>query len=570
MSSEQLSHSQPDLITKDAYHRPHRFVSIDFLRGMGIWTMLFLHGLMRVYDLSWTNNSAQISEARIIMFALLLIVLYAGGWCGFFLLISAIGNMISMQKQVQRGGSVSELVLKQVVKGLILLVFAFLTESTMGYQGYMGSVVVGQFSNWSKILYRGYHMETIHTVAWCIILNGIVQGFLVMKGGYQKTKRNILIYAVLSVLVIVLTTSAWNLADFIIPGYPFATYEGVGRIVQYPLEGVSSFGDYILLIFLMPLAGVVEPVFPFLAVSFIGSIIGLLMMEKNPSEKFPRIGILISIPVILIGLVGVGVAIATGTQDIEVFLGNTYNLPRLGVWFWWFLVLTGSQVLATLIFIRLIEFRGKAVPFAQKTLYIRKFGFIAFTIYNYQYIDVIPRAFISLIPGVNAITSRVNGNLTLLVLGGIYLTWWGVMWLWEKVNYVGGMEWMIAVITRAILPREKYKNTDKSITKTKPKWWQVDRMNVRGILYDAQWINIIPPEKVDHANMKDSKLAYKLSFLGIFVVILAFFALDVAIESRATEGKNKYNTRAIIICIFSFVLFLTGFLALTFTTGLVL
>ncbi|MHA1795313.1 MAG: hypothetical protein ACTSUK_04320, partial [Promethearchaeota archaeon] len=95
-----------------------------------------------------------------------------------------------------------------------------------------------------------------------------------------------------------------------------------------------------------------------------------------------------------------------------------------------------------------------------------------------------------------------------------------------------------------------------------------DRLNVKGVLYDANFINIISPEKVDHKNLKDSKLSLQLSLLAPVLMIAGVFALDIAIESITTEGKNKYNRWALILSIFGIIRFIGVFIALTFMSGL--
>jgi len=547
---------------------PNRFASIDFLRGIMIWLMLVLHCLMRVYDLSWAGSSESMAQSRIILIVIMVFTLFLGGWCGFFLLVSAIGNMISMQKSLKNGKSISELTLKQVVKGSLLLIFAFLTESLLGYNGYLGHLVFGNYENWHIILYRGYHMETIHTIAWCVIINGIIQGLLSRNGGYKKTKRNVLIYIILAFTVILLTPFAWKFADFIIPGYPFAQYDGSLRIVQYPLEGTSTFGDYILLFFLMPLAGQTEPIFPFLVVSFIGSIIGIWITQDHPKQDFAKKGMLVSAVMVIVGLIGTGITIATGTQDLGIFFNETYNIPKLSSWLWWFLFLTGCQIFVAIYSIRVIEFRGKAEPFARKTTYFRRLGFIAFSIYNFQFIDVIPRAIVSLFPNIDALHSRVSGLLSLVILAGIFITWWFVMWLWEKVDYIGGMEWFIAVLTDLILPKNK--NQKKNGEDEKKKWWKIDRLNAKNILINANWINLKSADEVDHKHFVDSKLAFWSAIIGFPVVMFSFFALDIAFESKLTEGTNKYNRWAKILGFTGIFFFAVVFITLTFMTGLAL
>jgi len=571
----------------------NRFATIDFLRGLAIWLMLLLHLLMRVYDKSWADDPAQMAQARIIVIVILIFALFLGGWCGFFLLISSIGNMISMQKQLARGKSIGELVLKQVIGGILLLIFAFLTESIIGYHGWLGKLP-WEITPLQDHLFRAFHMETIHAVAWCVIVNGLTQGLLSLNNGYKKHTRNMIIYGILTILVIVSTTWVWKGVAQIVPGYPFAQPEGRPHIVQYPIIGQSTLGEYIKLFFLLPLAGHPEPIFPFLAVSYLGSIIGIFLSQEKPSIKFILHGMIYSGIAVIVGLAGTGYMIVTGSQDIGVFLGNTWNIPRLDCWFWWFLVLTGSQVFSTLLILRVIEFRGKAVPFAKKTTYFRRFGLIAFTVYNYQFIDFIPRFLFTKLTGIDAMYSRVNGNVSLILMAGIFLTWAIVMWLWEKVNFIGGMEWMISVLAKLILPKKrkskrninesqnnlqstgsqitlmetKNENNEIEVTVKKIPWWKTDRLNVKGVLYDANFINIISPEKVDHKNLKDSKLSLQLSLLAPVLMIAGVFALDIAIESITTEGKNKYNRWALILSIFGIIRFIGVFIALTFMSGL--
>jgi len=112
-----------------------RYVSLDFLRGLAIFTMIFLHMLNDILNIDALINN--VNNIPLINIVALVVFPYLGGLAGFFLMISAIGNMVSMQKRLQRGNPVKELVIRQVVGGTILLIFAMLTESTIGFLGYL-------------------------------------------------------------------------------------------------------------------------------------------------------------------------------------------------------------------------------------------------------------------------------------------------------------------------------------------------------------------------------------------------------------------------------------------------
>lgn len=560
---------------------PHRYASIDFMRGIAIWLMLFLHTLMRVYDRGWVGNP-EMANARLSLILFLVICVGFGGWCGFFLLISSIGNTISMQKQLNRGKSPKAVWKKQILGGGLLLLFAVLSESTIGYHGYLGNLV-GNWQNWdnySVILYRGFHMETIHAVAWCVIVNGSVQALMSRTaknvGASDQERENIMtrhqwIYVGLAILVVAITPLVWKLADLVVSGYPFAHYPESGRIVQYPLEGISSFGDYIQLFFLMPFAGHPEPLFPFLSVSFFGSAIGLWLSKSHPKRALADLGMWVCAVVVVIGFIGLGVVMSQDLNKIGLFLGDTWNIPKLGdMWFWWFCVITGSQVFLVFLFLRMVEFRGKAVPFAQHTLYFRRFGLVAFSVYNFQFIDVVPRYLLSLIPGINVFSARAGGIASILAVVGVFLTWSLVFWVWEKGKYIGGMEWLIGSLSTFILNKslsssKNEKTTGKSTQKVITKG-----LNVDGILYHPRWINLRTPNQVNHLQSEDARLAFKIALFGLFVPGLAYFALSILLDARKNESHSKLWWVALGVSIFDFIVFLGGIVATSMISGIVL
>jgi hypothetical protein len=626
-----------------------RYASIDFLRGLAIFLMVFVHTLMR-----WVWRDPIYSDmGSYSLFAIifLLAALFLGGWCGLFLMVSATGNMISMHNSLERNPKIITTVYRQIIGGLLLLFAAVLTESITGYGAYFGDLALGHPEKWPEILYRGFHFETIHTVAWAVILNGITQGILSINGGWRKINRNITIYIILAVLIVVLTPSVWKLVQKIIPGYPYQSrifsYDIFGHTinvdngVQYGYLGYDSIWHLTLLFFLDPLAGSVEPIFPFLAVSYIGSIIGLLLIRKqkemdgfeeydvspmkNPSiwlkrivqflffaslisfiifaalwqfstigENFQfmqimigsfmvfallgiilyyfrrkeketsdykrhtlpvKIGLLIGFALFVIGLIGSVLVVFTGDPTaIDVLLGHTYDVRKLwetGTWLWWFCVVTGAQIGAFSLLLRVTEFRGKTRKFGQKTLYFRRFGVVAFSIYNYQFIDVIPALFLTAIgtfipivdpgsktgfifPGFGLNQYGVYGIWFLL--GLIFLMYWLVLWLWQKVSFVGGFEWFLGKGANLLIPS---KRSVKGVGK----------LNVQKGLVDPDWIDIITEENIPRQELVDSKLSFKLSWLGLIIAPISLISLGIARTARNKEGKNIFNSIGLIISI---------------------
>ncbi|MGA1866831.1 MAG: hypothetical protein ACMUFK_05120 [Thermoplasmatota archaeon] len=543
-----------------------RFSSIDFMRGFAIWMMIMFHVIMRWYDGSWIQDG-ELDGVPMVGLLFFLIVVYFSAWAGFFLLVSSIGNMISMYRNLERGKSWKKVMMFQIVGGLLLLMAAFLVESTIGYHAFFGYAVEGKFHRWTTILYRGFHMETIHTIAFCIIVNGIVQGLLSRNGGHLKVKRNVRIYALLAVLSVALTGPVYKVLRMMVPGYPFAKWESsvVGSLdVQYPVIGESGIWDILLKAFMFPLGGNPEPLFPYLAITFIGSIIGIYLCQKECPRKLPRNGILIGVGLALTGLIGTVVVIAMGIGDPERLMDNFYQPPGLypSLWLWWFLFLTGGQLAGVLLVLRLVEFRGMGREFALSTLSIRRYGYVAFSVYTYQFIDAIPRALMGLFPFVSRrwpYPENIGWWLPVLVMMPMTLLLWEIVLRgWEKAEYVGGMEWCMAKVAEKVLPGRRER------TEGRRRWWQAARLNAREYLYRPEWLNIVEKDEVDHKRREESKLALSLALGGLFFFPLAPASLWIGRTSMKVEGRNVMNYAAVVVSLITMVIYAGLFIALFF------
>jgi hypothetical protein len=269
------------------------------------------------------------------------------------------------------------------------------------------------------------------------------------------------------------------------------------------------------------------------------------------------------------GLIGVFLVVFFGPDPnaIDAVLGATYNVRGLydsGTWMWWFAVVTGAQMGAFFLLLRVTEFRGKTQKFGQKTLFLRRFGFVPFSIYNYQFIDVIPALFLSAIGPVIAISDpwSVNGLIfpefglyqygvygIWFLLGLIILMYWGVLALWQRAHFAFGFEWFFGKISDVIIPsKRKEKRSDIGQT-TKIPWWQSRRLNIEQGLVNPQWIDVITEDKIPRQELVDSKLSFKLSWLGLLIAPISLISLGISITALKKEGKNKYSISGLIISI---------------------
>lgn len=583
-----------------------RFVSLDFARGIAIIVMLFLHIIQRTLDIEALLNTIN-DQAIINLFALVLIPFF-GGLAGFFLIVSSASNMISMFKHLKKGRSIGSLVLKQVISGFILLVVAMLIEGLIGYQGLIGvfarSLDDPSATEWTVMLWRWNFFETIHTIAWCVIINGCIQGLLSLKDNWKNTKKLITSYIILAIVVVGLTQPIWSLVEYLIPGYPFGTFPENDHQLYMPWIGTESFWEIFRAPFLNMLCAPMEPLFPYLAISFVGSIFGIVLSKpkKKISQKFPRRAFLVGFIMFLAGLVGlviIVIKIINGSPDFDTGFDRFVELymvfPNHRAWahdyasfvppFSWlgqFLAVNGFSIMLIAFLFRFVEFRGISENFANQTKIVRRFGTVALSNYNNQWMYFVVFFFTSWI------STGVPYQLqkwwaTFLTIGLTYLLFGLILFFWEKINYFLSLEWAIRTITNNVVPARR-QSFDASV-----KWWQRGLIDVQNNFYNVKWINLTQEstieeqkgsleiehedkqrerielsdqqkEKIMHKkSVNDSQFALILSIIGscsIIFNIVSFIVFPLSIYARKQEGKNKQNTISLYLSAISVGLFI--------------
>lgn len=525
-----------------------RVATLDFIRGLSIIGMAGLHVFGRVYDSSWMGTDAM-SDRSLLHIVFLLSLAYFGGMAGLFLMVSIISHTISIQGQLKKGQKIEGVILRQLMAGALLLLFAFMVEAVIGHHGFIGrmayfdpfgssSFMEAASSNSSRILYRGYHFMTLHTIAWSVIINSIIQYFLYRKGGISKVARNVKVYIGLTVAVVLLTPFAWMFAEWLVPGYPFATHPGTNLMVQYPLAGTSGLLDYVKLFLLGPLAGQTEPLFPFLFISFIGAVVGIFLSMDRPPKYLPHKGMKIGGVMVLAGILGVAFMWLTGIDSVGNLIDNTYLVLRLNIWFPVLLLTTGGQLVFLMMALRLVEYRGAAAEFAKKTTFFRRFAMVSLTIYTFQYIDAIPLNIIRCFTGVNVVTGKTGLFLSVLAMVSSILTWHFLLLLWERKDFKGSAEWSFAVILKGALRpfSRKRRTSERSL-----KWHEVTKMKVLSDWDNVDWLSVIPENPKGLDRFRDSILSTYLAFIGLIILPLSFLAHSVATKARETEGENRFN-----------------------------
>ncbi|MBA7579217.1 hypothetical protein ES708_21086 [subsurface metagenome] len=569
-----------------------RFASIDFLRGYAIVMMIVLHLIGEILNVPMIMGMLSDGTSTFINLIMLVILPYLGGLAGLFLMVSAVGNMVSMYRQLERGISINQLVLRQIIGGFILLFFGMLSEGTLGLYSTMGNVMrnLGKPTggNWDQILWGYNTIETIHAIAWCIIYNGITMGILSRGGRWKNTKRLIINYIILAVIVLALTQFVWDFF-YNLWGYPWNS--GPEGLIRYPVIGVDPWWRHLANIFVAPLATPMEPIFPYLAASYMGSIIGIVIAQDSEtwSREHLKKVLYAGFIMFVVGTVGiiiflVGVMMDTTLPQpngwesgfdyaIEIYRRISWHRDWAGdnpewftfgivpkfAWLWQFLSLSGFSVMAIAMLIRTVDYRGKGARFAKVTRPLRRFGVIAFTNYTIQWM------FLGLHYLMGTILTPENPHALLswgytillciltLVLNTI------IMLLWERINYIGSLEWFIKTLAALLSPARRK-------AKKGMKWWQWGMIDRKKEFYDVEWINLYTLDEYSKENLKDSKLAYKLALCGLLIPsfsIVNFIAFGISFTAKKNEGSNKYNKRGMILSLIGMILF-TAFLAFCF------
>ncbi|MBN2154678.1 MAG: DUF1624 domain-containing protein [Candidatus Lokiarchaeota archaeon] len=565
-----------------------RFASIDFMRGIAIFMMICLHTIADTLDVDALLG--KINDIPLINVIALVTLPFLGGLAGLFLLVSAIANMISMQRQLMRGRSAGMLALRQVITGFIIYIFAMLTESTIGYWGAFGRLARNLDKplvwDWDIMFTQWGNFEAIHTIALCVIINGAIHGLISMNERWKKPRTQMAIYAALTVAVLIATKFIWVGISKIYPGFPWEKLAG-DFVQSKPHLFKNTFPEIVKGWFFGLWAAPMEPLFPYLAVSFIGSIIGIACAQPDLAifKGFMKLMLLLAVSMFLVGVVGIILMmlriIPTSFPDAaEVYRFISFHRhwapdePQFGEyytwwsWLWQFLSVNGWSLMATLAVLYVVEFRGKGKKFADKTRFIRRFGFTAFSNYNQQYIYTsinfwAPQLFF----GVGALANWLNSTIgwpsglgpygktewfgTFFQLAIVLLVYHVIMRIWEQHNYRGSLEWFMGTIGYYIVPVEK---PESLLMK---KWYEKGDLAVQEAFYNAEWVNIVEETEEYHRSKRDSRIALIFAIAAFAVPLFIPFTagwLFVAIRTFKTEGKNKKNTAALILCIIGTVL----------------
>ncbi len=406
-----------------------RFVSLDFARGVGILGVLLIHVLNASYNISWTEH---LETAPIPMIILLLILTYFGGFVGMFVLLSAIGNFVSINSQLIRlrekgiddAVARKSIMKQQAIRGALVWIIGYISEGLLN--GVVLNLIQGEIDFAPLTMYL-WGTQILQTIGLCTFFScALYMLFLKWRWDRRKMSKAFLLLA-LGILVFrgileilknngVIDLTFWNNIE------SREWYVNLGLLV------------------LAPFVARIFPLVPYFAMACIGAVIGLHIYEGKFDLRFlkqlQKFAILMFLGGFLLGIVS---AVIKGFSDVQAALDFLLSSSTISG----FLFMNGGALLLAKMILYRVEYKQKTVKFARHTVFFRRFGMVTLTLWAFQWVMAFPLYLLQFITGWNVVNQGLNGYQLMFVLFLITLMWHVILWRWERVDFRYSFEWLM-------------------------------------------------------------------------------------------------------------------------------
>lgn len=409
-----------------------RFAGLDIMRGIAIMAIIIVHRAH--YSWSGMQNRAILGKyfaspwAPLVILAIALFTM-----AGVFYVISGLVNAYALQGRVTTRRSTPAQAMKAgVITGLWIIALNyiqrifFMNGMVEGMRGAEPEFPIGQLTGlvrtggfvsfrWSQVTEPG----TLWVIGAILISVSLTLGLMLRNPGEQKPAR---IYWGLSALGAVTLIAS-----------PFVKYALLP--VYTDLYAAGRYGLALLVGFVSQEFGV----FPYLGYGFLAAIIGVGLARGEELRAIRKRAHVIALVLFVVGLLGVVIASRKDPLG-ERIIGAGVCYIELAV----FLFLTGLAL-------RLWDFAAPAVMSRRQERWVgvRRFGMLALSVYTLE-----PLLAEILTHLMNALFGRAwaDNLLAVLAFGLIcLLSWWGVLVLWGRRDFIGSAERLsagaVAVLT---------------------------------------------------------------------------------------------------------------------------
>lgn len=428
-----------------------RIVTLDILRGLSMLALVTFHAVDKTMYPGHLENYSDLPIGQLIIFGF---IFYFASWRALFVIISAIANTYAYEEALRSGVNPIRHFLKQIFWSILLLAWGIIVQLFFNpYSGINDYIVTGVF-NWNNSLINLNWSDALETIAVCLFITTVCQ--LILSG--FKSHRNgilkIVVYGIIALAVFILRNPVLNY---------FETRFGLipVNIVSMPQ---NNFKEVHRAFWMGLLIGYQEPLFPYLATFAIGNIFGILLSAPNLSSHKKKfiIGSYSS------AVIFVALGFLLWILRDNMYFGGDYMIPPD----WFFFIGLGFQIIVITAFLHAYDFSRRAERRVNRTKLIRRAGLISLTIFTLQPLDLIPRAFLTLLFEDNYI---IRGSLDFwpaILCGSVVLLFWiGLIALWGLINYILSIDYIFVIIRRLLAGKKVYLK---------------DPLRSREIIYDSE------------------------------------------------------------------------------------
>ncbi|MHA1734435.1 MAG: heparan-alpha-glucosaminide N-acetyltransferase domain-containing protein [Promethearchaeota archaeon] len=397
--------------------KKQRYASLDFIRGVAMLGVLLFHVLNVAYD----TGPVERMEAPVALLVIGVVLIYLGMFNGLFVLISGLVNLVTMNSQWERlsakgrdPADISRQVLTtQLVRGAFTWLMGVVSEWLLN--GLVLDLVRGKDLTWVDFAQYFYQVNILQTIGLCTMISSGLYVLLRRRGTSPADVVKVL--AVLALVVLVLRPVAmWWIEQAWGGNYSF----------WHGLETRSP-GANATFIILAPFFGRFTPLVPYLAISFVGTAMGVMLVQEGLTTGILKRWVVAGALICVAGLA------STAVEGLEFDVSRHFGS---------FLGAFGGEVIATSSILYLIDFRGKTDEFARRTIFFRRIALVTLTLWCLQWVMYFPLLLFDAVTGWGALDKALNGYQLLLLLALITAFWYAVLKAWERADYKYSFEWL--------------------------------------------------------------------------------------------------------------------------------
>ncbi|GAB4310416.1 MAG: hypothetical protein Kow0069_10580 [Promethearchaeota archaeon] len=429
---------------------------MDFIRGVAMVGVLLFHVLNVAYAQGADAVKGALGGEGSVpgaMVALGLVLVYFGLFNGMFVLISGMVNVITMDGQWKRAtakgkdaaSTAKRIFTGQFVRGTFTILMGVLSEWVLN--GVLLDAIVGEEVTATDFLGHLWQINILQTIGLSTIICAAV--YLVLRVRGTKTGKLVKTLALLGVVVLAIRPFAMAaLAASPSPGHNFWS----GWETRTPATNFAYF-------FLAPLVGRLTPLIPYLACGFFGTSLGVALTSGGLTKQFIKKSLLVGVALLAAAVVALVFELAVFDLGLELDTARSFAT---------FLSAFGGEVIATVLLLAAVDYRGKTEAFAKKTVFFRRFALVTLTLWNMQWVMIFPLFAFDAATGWGVLEGALNGYQLMLLLALITAFWHMILRAWERADFKYSFEWLA---NKVIAPTRDVES---------------DRLKVRRVLYGRE------------------------------------------------------------------------------------